>query len=99
LPAAVDAVEEALRRGSVYRDRLLGAGVGLPRPIDRGTGMPSPSNILPGGAGVHIAEELTGRLGVPAAASASRGSAVTADSVPLCAEGVAQTGVCPQWLS
>jgi predicted NBD/HSP70 family sugar kinase len=67
LPAAVGAVEEALRSGSVYRDRLLGAGVGMPGPIHRRTGTPSPSNILPGWAGVHVAEELAERLGVPVA--------------------------------
>ena len=67
LPAAVDAVEEALRSGSVYRDRLLGAGVGMPGPIHRRSGTPSPSNILPGWAGVHVAEELAERLGVPVA--------------------------------
>jgi predicted NBD/HSP70 family sugar kinase len=67
LPAAVEAVEEALRAGRVYRDRVLGAGVGLPGPIHRPSGVPSPSNILPGWAGVSVAEELGTRLGVPVA--------------------------------
>jgi predicted NBD/HSP70 family sugar kinase len=67
LPATVDAVEEALAAGRVHRDRLLGAGVGLPGPIDRPSGMPSPSKILPGWAGVAVAEELGRRLGVPVA--------------------------------
>ena len=65
LPAIVEAVEEALRAGRVYRDRVLGAGVGLPGPIHRPSGMPSPSKILPGWAGVAVAQELGTRLGVP----------------------------------
>jgi predicted NBD/HSP70 family sugar kinase len=67
LPAAVDAVEEALASARVHRDRLLGAGVGLPGPIHRPSGVPSPSRILPGWAGVAVAEELGRRLGVPVA--------------------------------
>ena len=67
LPATVDAVEEALRAGRVYRDRLLGAGVGLPGPIHRPSGTPTPSTILPGWAGVAVAQELGERLGVPVA--------------------------------
>ena len=67
LPAIVDAVEEALRAGRVYRDRVLGAGVGLPGPIHRQSGTQSPSKILPGWAGVAVAQELGARLGVPVA--------------------------------
>jgi predicted NBD/HSP70 family sugar kinase len=67
LPATADAVEEALQAGRVLRDRVLGAGVGLPGPIHRPSGVPSPSNILPGWAGVAVAEELGRRLGVPVA--------------------------------
>jgi len=65
LPAAVEAVEEAL--GAIHRDRVLGVGVGLPGPIHRASGRPSPSAILPGWAGVAVAEELGRRLGVPVA--------------------------------
>ena len=43
LPAICDAVEEALGAGRVYRDRVLGAGVGLPGPIHRATGTPARS--------------------------------------------------------
>ena len=67
LPAITDAVAEALDAGRVYRDRLLGAGVGLPGPIHRATGMPAPSMILPGWAAVHVAEELSARLRIPVA--------------------------------
>jgi predicted NBD/HSP70 family sugar kinase len=67
LPAATEAVEEALRAGRVHRDRVLGAGVGLPGPVHRPSGVPSPSHILPGWAGVSVAEELGRRLGVPVA--------------------------------
>jgi len=67
LPATVEAVDEALAAGRVHRDRVLGAGVGLPGPIHRQSGTPSPSNILPGWAGVAVAEELGRRLGLPVA--------------------------------
>ncbi len=49
------------------RDQVLGAGVGLPGPVQRRSGMPSPSTILPGWAGVGVGEELGARLGVPVA--------------------------------
>jgi hypothetical protein len=57
----------------VYRDRLLGAGVGLPGPIHRATGMPAPSMILPGWAAVHVADELGRGLGIPSLSSDSVG--------------------------
>ena len=67
MPAIADAVAEALDAGRVYRDRLLGAGVGLPGPIHRATGTPAPSTILPGWAAVHVAEELSDKLRIPVA--------------------------------
>jgi predicted NBD/HSP70 family sugar kinase len=67
VPAAMEAVEEALAAGRVHGDRVIGAGVGLPGPIHRRTGTPSPSNILPGWADVRVAEELGERLGMPVA--------------------------------
>jgi predicted NBD/HSP70 family sugar kinase len=67
LPAAIEAVEDALASASLDRDRLLGVGVGLPGPVARRSGMPTPSTIMPGWAAVPVAQELGDRLGVPVA--------------------------------
>jgi len=65
LLAAVEAVQESLAAGQVHPERLLGAGVGVPGPINRHSGIPGPSHILPGWANVRAAEELSQRLGLP----------------------------------
>ena len=49
----------------VDRMRVIGAGVGLPAPIDRETGIVGSSAILPGWVGVRAVEELRRRLDVP----------------------------------
>ena len=65
LDAAAALVDTALEEAGVDRMRVLGAGVGLPAPIDRATGIVGSSAILPGWVGVAPVQELRRRLGVP----------------------------------
>lgn len=65
LDAAAALVQAALDEAGVDRSRVVGAGVGLPGPIDRATGVVGSSAILPGWVGVTAVDELRERLGVP----------------------------------
>ena len=66
---AIDAVVEmidALRvRAGLDAARLIGAGVGLPGPIDPRTGTVGSATILPGWSGASARELLSERLGLP----------------------------------
>jgi predicted NBD/HSP70 family sugar kinase len=64
LDAAASLAEEALTESGVDRSRLVGAGMGLPGPIDRRTGEISSSVILPGWRGLRPGHELARRLNV-----------------------------------
>src|SRR3954468_19460917 len=65
LDRAVALVDAVLAEAGVARRRVLGAGMGLPGPIDRRTGLVGSSVILPGWAGVRAAEALSERLELP----------------------------------
>jgi predicted NBD/HSP70 family sugar kinase len=54
-----------LGEAGVDRSRVIGAGLGLPGPIDQADGVIGSSAILPGWVGVAAAEELRRRLDVP----------------------------------
>jgi predicted NBD/HSP70 family sugar kinase len=56
---------DVLARAGVHRKRVIGAGVGLPGPVDRAHGTAGSSTILPGWVGLRIASEMEDRLGVP----------------------------------
>jgi predicted NBD/HSP70 family sugar kinase/biotin operon repressor len=66
---ALDAVErltaEALAAVGVDSSRLLGAGMGLPGPIDRRHAAAGSPLLLPRWVDEHAAEDLAARLGVP----------------------------------
>jgi predicted NBD/HSP70 family sugar kinase/biotin operon repressor len=64
LDAAAAMVEDVLSEAGMDRDRIVGAGVGLPGPIDARTGTVGSSVILPDWVGLRPAEELERRLGV-----------------------------------
>jgi predicted NBD/HSP70 family sugar kinase len=64
LDAAAQLVGEVLDEAGVGRSRVIGAGMGLPGPIDRRTGAVSPPVILPGWTGIDGRAELEDRLGV-----------------------------------
>jgi predicted NBD/HSP70 family sugar kinase len=70
-PAALDAAARlagaTLRAAGVSPGQVIGAGMGLPGPLNPRTGTVSPSSILGGWVGVRPAEELAARLGVPVA--------------------------------
>jgi predicted NBD/HSP70 family sugar kinase/biotin operon repressor len=64
LDAAAAMVEDVLCEAAMDRDRIVGAGVGLPGPIDARTGTVGSSVILPGWVGLRPTEELERRVGV-----------------------------------
>ena len=63
LAAAVAA--QLLEEAGVDRERVLAAGLGLPGPIDRGTGLVHSRAILPSLDGIDTAAEMEHRLGLP----------------------------------
>jgi len=65
LDVALDLVEEVLGEAGIERSRVIGAGLGLPGPVDQTDGVIGSSAILPGWVGVAAADELRGRLDVP----------------------------------
>jgi predicted NBD/HSP70 family sugar kinase len=65
LDVAIELIDEALAEAGVDRSRVIGAGLGLPGPIDQADGVIGSSAILPGWVGVAAAEEMRGRLDVP----------------------------------
>jgi predicted NBD/HSP70 family sugar kinase len=62
LDPAARLVDRVLADGGVDRGRVVGAGMGLPGPIDSRTGTVGSSVILPGWVGVKAAHELARRL-------------------------------------
>ena len=52
LDVALDLIEEVLGEAGVDRSRVIGAGLGLPGPIDQADGVIGSSAILPGWVGV-----------------------------------------------
>jgi predicted NBD/HSP70 family sugar kinase len=49
----------------VERKSVIGAGIGIPGPIDRARGTAGSATILPGWIGVPIGDEMHDRLGMP----------------------------------
>jgi predicted NBD/HSP70 family sugar kinase len=65
LDLAAALIGELLAEASVDLDDVIGIGMGLPGPIERGTGAVGSSAILPSWAGLRPAAELERRLGLP----------------------------------
>ena len=65
MEAAAGLLDELLKRQGVDRSAVLGAGVGIPGPIDRRTGTVVQGAILPEWVGINMGEDLAARLGVP----------------------------------
>ena len=65
LDTAAALVSELLEEAGVERGRVLGAGMGLPGPIDRESGLVHSQPILPGWVGLDPAAEMEERLGLP----------------------------------
>jgi predicted NBD/HSP70 family sugar kinase len=62
LDAAAELVDAVLKDAGLSREQVVGAGMGLPGPIDRRTGTVGSSVILPGWAGLNAADELARRI-------------------------------------
>ena len=65
LDVAIDLVDEALAEAGIERARVIGAGLGLPGPIEQPDGVISSTAILPGWVGVAAGEEVRRRLDMP----------------------------------
>jgi predicted NBD/HSP70 family sugar kinase len=65
LDVALELIGEALDEAGVERSRVIGAGLGLPGPVDQTDGVIGSSAILPGWVGVAAGEEMRRRLDVP----------------------------------
>jgi predicted NBD/HSP70 family sugar kinase len=62
---ASELVAEMLAKAGVDPGSVIGVAMGLPAPISQPDGLVASSNILPGWAGVQVAEEMSGRIGMP----------------------------------
>jgi predicted NBD/HSP70 family sugar kinase len=67
LDAATELVTKALADAGVERSRVVGAGMGLPGPIEQSSGVVGSAAILPGWVGVAAADEMHRRLDMPIA--------------------------------
>lgn len=65
LDGAARLFAEVLARAGVDSKRVIGAGIGIPGPVDRAHGTAGSATILPGWVGLRIASEMERRLGVP----------------------------------
>ncbi len=65
MDAAAALVAEALDEAEVERSRVIGAGMGLPGPVDRARGMVASTAILSGWRLVRVVQEMSARLDVP----------------------------------
>ena len=65
LDVALELIGEALDEAGVERSRVIGAGLGLPGPVDQIDGVIGSSAILPGWVGVAAGEEMRRWLDVP----------------------------------
>nr|WP_206441113.1 ROK family transcriptional regulator [Streptomyces boncukensis] len=58
-------VQRLIARSAVSPSKVIGVGLGVPGPIDIGTGVLGSTAILPGWAGTNPRDEMARRLGVP----------------------------------
>ncbi|WP_066286424.1 ROK family transcriptional regulator [Arthrobacter sp. B6] len=65
IQAAVVLLDKLLRESGVDRSAVVGAGVGIPGPIDRRTGTVAQGAILPEWVGINILQHLEETLKVP----------------------------------
>ena len=63
--ASVAMVDDVLEEAGYRRACIIGAGIGIPGPIDRVSGTAGSASILPGWVGLRIGEEIERRLGLP----------------------------------
>jgi predicted NBD/HSP70 family sugar kinase len=65
LDTAARMVEEVLAEAHVERKSVIGAGIGIPGPLDRARGAAGSATILPGWTGIRIRSDMRDRLVMP----------------------------------
>jgi len=65
LDTATRMVEEVLAEAHVERKSVIGAGIGIPGPLDRARGAAGSATILPGWTGIRIRSDMRDRLAMP----------------------------------
>jgi predicted NBD/HSP70 family sugar kinase len=65
MEAASELTEVVLAAAQIRRSQIIGAGVGIPGPIDHATGAVASMTILPGWSGVSAGRELERLLEIP----------------------------------
>jgi predicted NBD/HSP70 family sugar kinase len=65
LDTAARMVDEVLAEAQVERKSVIGAGIGIPGPVDRAQGAVGSATILPGWIGLRIGAAMQDRLGMP----------------------------------
>lgn len=65
IQAAVALLEKLLEDSGISRSSIVGAGAGIPGPIDRRTGTVAQGAILPEWVGINILQHLEQRLKIP----------------------------------
>jgi predicted NBD/HSP70 family sugar kinase len=65
LDSAAEMAAEVLGEVGIDRSRVIGAGIGIPGPVDRERGTAGSATILPGWVGLRIADAMQTRLGLP----------------------------------
>jgi predicted NBD/HSP70 family sugar kinase len=65
LDTSAGMVDEVLAEARVERKSVVGAGIGIPGPVDRARGTVGSASILPGWTGLRIGSEMQERLGIP----------------------------------
>src|SRR6202521_2305692 len=63
--ASVAMVDEVLEEAGYRRACIIGAGIGIPGPVDRVSGTAGSASILPGWVGLRIGDEMERRLELP----------------------------------
>jgi predicted NBD/HSP70 family sugar kinase len=65
LDTATRMVDEVLAEAHVERKSVIGAGIGIPGPVDRAQGTVGSATILPGWIGLRIGSAMQDRLAMP----------------------------------
>jgi predicted NBD/HSP70 family sugar kinase len=65
LDFSAEMAAEVLAEAGIDRSRVIGAGIGIPGPVDRERGTAGSATILPGWVGLRIADAMQKRLGLP----------------------------------
>lgn len=67
LDSSAEMASEVLAEAGIDRSRVIGAGIGIPGPVDRERGTAGSATILPGWVGLRIADAMQARLGLAVA--------------------------------